>query len=154
MRNYIFLIIAGLLLTQCQKDSDFNDLGGSSILSGVVVIVDTLNGPVTSRTAPNLMVYLRYNSQVSSYLVSNKADRAQLPKPKSPPIRVSATDAEPETALERVLCEALKSALGLDKVSIANTARMAAVIRDRCYLGRCIRACDSGQMGAIQLRAI
>src|SRR6185437_417980 len=51
-------------------------------------------------------------------LVSNKADRAQLPKPKSPPIRVSATDAEPETGLERVLCEALKSALGLDKVSI------------------------------------
>ena len=51
-------------------------------------------------------------------LVSNKADRAQLPKPKSPPIRVSATDAEPETGLERVLCEALKLALGLDKVSI------------------------------------
>ena len=51
-------------------------------------------------------------------LVSNKADRAQLPKPKSPPIRVSATDAEPETPLERVLCDALKLALGLEKVSI------------------------------------
>lgn len=74
MRNYIYLIIAGLLLTQCQKDSDFNDLGGSSILSGVVVIVDTLNGPVTRNTAPNLTVYLRYSSQVSGYLVSNKAD--------------------------------------------------------------------------------
>jgi non-ribosomal peptide synthetase-like protein len=51
-------------------------------------------------------------------LVSNKADRAQLPKPKSPPIRVSASNADPETPLERLLCEALKSALGLDKVSI------------------------------------
>ncbi len=37
-------------------------------------------------------------------LVSNKADRARLPKPKSPPIRLSATHAEPETALERMLC--------------------------------------------------
>ncbi len=51
-------------------------------------------------------------------LVSNKTDRAQLPKPKSAPIRVSATDAEPETPLERLLCEALKSALALDKVSV------------------------------------
>ncbi len=51
-------------------------------------------------------------------LVSNKADRAQLPRPKSAPIRVSDTDAEPETPLERLLCEALKSALALDKVSI------------------------------------
>ena len=51
-------------------------------------------------------------------LVSNKADRAQLPKPKSAPIRVSATHAEPRTALERLLCEALKSALALDAVSI------------------------------------
>ena len=51
-------------------------------------------------------------------LVSNKTDRAQLPKPKSPPIRLSASDAAPETALERLLCEALKSALGLDRVSI------------------------------------
>ncbi len=51
-------------------------------------------------------------------LVSNKTDRAQLPKPKSAPIRISATHAEPETALERLLCEALKASLGLDKVSI------------------------------------
>ena len=51
-------------------------------------------------------------------LVSNKTDRAQLPRPKSPPIRVSATHAEPETALERILCDALKSSLALDLVSI------------------------------------
>jgi non-ribosomal peptide synthetase-like protein len=51
-------------------------------------------------------------------LVSNKTDRTQLPRPKSAPIRVSATHSEPETALERVLCEALISALGLDRVSI------------------------------------
>lgn len=74
MKNFILLIIAGLLLTQCQKDSDFNDLGGSSILSGIVLTIDTLNGPAVSKTAPNLMVYLRYHSQTSSYLVSSKAD--------------------------------------------------------------------------------
>ena len=51
-------------------------------------------------------------------LVSNKTDRAQLPKPKSPPIRRAASSAEPETALEHLLCDALKSALALDKVSI------------------------------------
>jgi non-ribosomal peptide synthetase-like protein len=51
-------------------------------------------------------------------LVSNKADRARLPAPKSPPIRISATHAEPETGLQRLLCEALKSALALDAVSI------------------------------------
>jgi len=51
-------------------------------------------------------------------LVSNKADRAKLPKPKSPPIRISASHAEPETALERLLCEALKASLALETVSI------------------------------------
>ena len=51
-------------------------------------------------------------------LVSNKTDRAQLPKPKSAPVRLAASDAEPETALERLLCDALKSALALDRVSI------------------------------------
>ncbi len=51
-------------------------------------------------------------------LVSNKTDRAQLPKPKSAPIRLAAGHAEPETALERLLCAALKASLSLDKVSI------------------------------------
>ena len=51
-------------------------------------------------------------------LVSNKADRGKLPAPKSAPIRVSASHAEPETALQRLLCEALKSSLALDVVSI------------------------------------
>ena len=51
-------------------------------------------------------------------LVSNKADRAKLPRPKSPPIRISASHAEPETALEQLLCEALKASLALETVSI------------------------------------
>ena len=51
-------------------------------------------------------------------LVSNKADRARLPKPKSAPIRVSATHAEPETALQQLLCDALKASLSLETVSI------------------------------------
>ena len=51
-------------------------------------------------------------------LVSNKTDRAKLPKPKSAPVRISATHAEPETPLERFLCEALKASLALDTVSI------------------------------------
>ncbi len=51
-------------------------------------------------------------------LVSNKADRGKLPAPKSAPIRISASHAEPETALQRLLCEALQSSLALDVVSI------------------------------------
>ena len=51
-------------------------------------------------------------------LVSNKADRAKLPNPKSPPIRLAAHHVEPATALERLLAEALKSSLALDRVSV------------------------------------
>jgi non-ribosomal peptide synthetase-like protein len=51
-------------------------------------------------------------------LVSNKADRAKLPKPKSPPIRYAASHVEPATAMERLLAEALKSSLALDRVSV------------------------------------
>ena len=51
-------------------------------------------------------------------LISNKADRAKLPPPKSPPIRFAAHHAEPTTAMERLLAEALTSALALDRASI------------------------------------
>ncbi len=51
-------------------------------------------------------------------LISNKADRAKLPRPKSPPIRFAAHHAEPNTAMERLLAEALTSTLALDRASI------------------------------------
>jgi non-ribosomal peptide synthetase-like protein len=51
-------------------------------------------------------------------LISNKADRAKLPPPKSPPIRFAAHHAEPTTAVERLLAGALTSSLALDRASI------------------------------------
>ena len=51
-------------------------------------------------------------------LISNKADRARLPRPKSPPIRFAAHHAEPASAMERLLADALKSSLTLDRASI------------------------------------
>jgi non-ribosomal peptide synthetase-like protein len=51
-------------------------------------------------------------------LVSNKADRAQLPAPKSARLRFSDTHVPPETQTERTLCRALEDTLGLDEVSI------------------------------------
>ena len=51
-------------------------------------------------------------------LVSNKADRAQLPAPKSARLRFSETHIPPETPTERTLCRALEDTLGLDAVSI------------------------------------
>ncbi len=52
-------------------------------------------------------------------LVSNKADRAQLPKPKSARLRLSGSDRSGRRRRpEQTLCEALGTALGLDKVSI------------------------------------
>ena len=51
-------------------------------------------------------------------LVSNKADRAQLPAPKSARLRFSETHVAPETPTERTLCRALADTLGLDEVSI------------------------------------
>ena len=51
-------------------------------------------------------------------LVSNKADRAQLPAPKSARLRFSDTHVAPETPTERTLCRALADTLGLDEVSI------------------------------------
>jgi non-ribosomal peptide synthetase-like protein len=51
-------------------------------------------------------------------LVSNKADRAQLPAPKSARLRFSDSHVAPETPTERTLCRALADTLGLDEVSI------------------------------------
>ncbi len=51
-------------------------------------------------------------------LVSNKADRARLPAPKSARLRFSDTHVPPETPTERTLCRALGDTLGLDEVSI------------------------------------
>ncbi|RBP12254.1 non-ribosomal peptide synthetase-like protein [Roseiarcus fermentans] len=51
-------------------------------------------------------------------LVSNKADRKQLPKPKSARLRLGGTIVGPETDTEETLCEALGGVLGLDAVSI------------------------------------
>jgi|GEM_PF-2277078 len=74
MKKYILLLIGGFLLAQCQKDSGFNDLAGSTTLNGIAFIADSLNGPATLMLAPNLKVYLRYATQTSGYLTSNKAD--------------------------------------------------------------------------------
>jgi non-ribosomal peptide synthetase-like protein len=51
-------------------------------------------------------------------LVSNKADRKLLPKPKSPRLRLTDTVVPPETETEEALCEALQDVLGLGTVSI------------------------------------
>jgi non-ribosomal peptide synthetase-like protein len=51
-------------------------------------------------------------------LVSNKADRTQLPAPKSKRLRLNETHVSPETATEQIFCRALKDILGLDEVSI------------------------------------
>ena len=51
-------------------------------------------------------------------LVSNKADRKQLPVPKSARLRFSEGHVPPETETEQALCEALGDVLGLEQVSI------------------------------------
>jgi len=51
-------------------------------------------------------------------LVSNKADRTQLPAPKSPRLRFVESAAPPETETERVLAHALSEILGLGDVSV------------------------------------
>jgi non-ribosomal peptide synthetase-like protein len=51
-------------------------------------------------------------------LVSNKADRARLPKPKSERLRFTEAVVAPETATERLLCRALCETLGLEAVSV------------------------------------
>ena len=51
-------------------------------------------------------------------LVSNKADRARLPKPKSERLRFTEAVVAPETATERLLCQALCETLGLEAVSV------------------------------------
>ncbi len=51
-------------------------------------------------------------------LVSNKADRKLLPRPKSPRLRLTDTIVKPETETEETLCEALQDVLCLDAVSI------------------------------------
>jgi len=51
-------------------------------------------------------------------LVSNKADRKLLPKPKSARLRLSDKVVPPETETERDLCEALEDVLGLEAASI------------------------------------
>jgi len=51
-------------------------------------------------------------------LVSNKADRTQLPAPKSPRLRLVDKAAPPETETERVLARALSEILGLDEASV------------------------------------
>ena len=51
-------------------------------------------------------------------LVSNKADRKQLPAPKSARLRFGGAHVPPETESEQALCEALADVLGLDEVSI------------------------------------
>ena len=51
-------------------------------------------------------------------LVSNKADRKLLPKPKSERLRLTDTIVPPETETEETLCEALQGVLGLEAASI------------------------------------
>ncbi len=51
-------------------------------------------------------------------LVSNKADRGQLPAPKSARLTFGGALVPPETPTERTLCRALKETLGLDEASI------------------------------------
>jgi non-ribosomal peptide synthetase-like protein len=51
-------------------------------------------------------------------LVSNKADRTQLPAPKSARLAFGGAHVPPTTPTERMLCRALKDTLGLDEVSI------------------------------------
>src|SRR5271166_1741158 len=51
-------------------------------------------------------------------LVSNKADRKQLPAPKSVRLRLVETHVPPETLTEIALCQALSDVLGLGDVSI------------------------------------
>ena len=51
-------------------------------------------------------------------LVSNKADRKELPPPKSARLRFSEGHVPPETETEQALCEALCDVLGLEQVSI------------------------------------
>ena len=51
-------------------------------------------------------------------LVSNKADRKQLPAPKSARLRLVETHVPPETETESALCQALSDVLGLEEVSI------------------------------------
>ena len=51
-------------------------------------------------------------------LVSNKADRKQLPTPKSARLRFGGAHVPPETETEQALCQALADVLGLDEVSI------------------------------------
>jgi non-ribosomal peptide synthetase-like protein len=51
-------------------------------------------------------------------LVSNKADRKLLPAPKSARLRLTGEVVPPETETEVALCEALRSVLALDDVSV------------------------------------
>ncbi|HXZ18021.1 MAG TPA: amino acid adenylation domain-containing protein, partial [Roseiarcus sp.] len=51
-------------------------------------------------------------------LVSDKADRKELPKPKSARLRLNDTIVPPETETEQTLCEALEDALGLEAASV------------------------------------
>ncbi|HKN29666.1 MAG TPA: Pls/PosA family non-ribosomal peptide synthetase [Roseiarcus sp.] len=51
-------------------------------------------------------------------LLSNKADRKELPAPKSARLRFSDAHVPPKTETERALCEALSDVLGLEQISI------------------------------------
>ena len=50
-------------------------------------------------------------------LVSDEADRNELPAPKSARLRLGGTHVPPETETERAVCEALSDILGLEGMS-------------------------------------
>jgi hypothetical protein len=64
------IALIGILTLSCNKNPGYDDLSGTGIIRGVVVLYDTLTGPhgfVYTRPIP---VYLRYPSDSSGYLYS------------------------------------------------------------------------------------
>lgn len=73
MRHTILYLTIALLLFQCKKE-EFNDLGGTYVLKGIVVTSDTLNGILQQSVAKNYKVYLKYDTTLNGYLYSTTAD--------------------------------------------------------------------------------
>jgi len=64
------IALIGILILSCNKNPGYDDLSGSSIIRGVVVLYDTLTGPNGFVYTHPIPVYLRYPSDTSGYLYS------------------------------------------------------------------------------------